>query len=75
MPDHQLEVGRTKLPLNSYDLLGYLGPGTTLLASVFLFEFWARERLHLSIVAPVYSIVFNLWPERVNESETDSFRI
>lgn len=62
MTDHQLEVGRSKLPMSAYDLLGYIVPGTTLLITVFLLEFEAREQLHIPIVAPLYSSLFNLWP-------------
>lgn len=63
MSDHQLEVGRSKLPMSAYDLMGYIIPGATLLTSAFLFEFEPREQLHIKIVAPLYSSLYNLWPD------------
>lgn len=62
MSNH-LEIGKNKIPITGYDLLGYLIPGSFLIALIFLFEYIAnRQYKELGIITPVYDgicLLFN----------------
>jgi len=48
---------RVRIPFTSYDVFGYVIPGTILLVAIYLFEVWARHEIGTSCHTPIYTIL------------------
>lgn len=52
----ELEEGKVRLPFTGFDLFWYIIPGSVLMLSVFVFEFWIRSHYNIpSFHSPVYT--------------------
>jgi len=61
MSNH-LEIGKNKIPITGYDLLGYLIPGSFLIALIFLFEYIVKQQYkELGIITPIFDSVYSLF--------------
>ncbi|HXG06052.1 MAG TPA: hypothetical protein VNI77_01850, partial [Nitrososphaera sp.] len=49
--DAELGKEKLKIPLNNYDLFGYLIPGAIALLAIYSFEFWADHQLEVNRIA------------------------
>lgn len=66
MSNH-LEIGKNKIPITGYDLLGYLIPGSFMIALIFVFECVAKQNYKTyGIVTPVFDAIISLFKYKTN---------
>jgi len=61
MSESQLEIGKHKIPLSGYDLLGYIIPGSLFIIIIYALELVISSHdKQKSIITPVYSTITSL---------------